>query len=124
MGFKIEVNSILRSDDYDDLKIGGIYDFKKEGSRIFFDNIPVWLTRSDWTALAEISIISQTRKDNVLTGQFQVDYLYEGAEQKTVTDVFIRMYGGLSDPYIYILSSQQEYKQAEESGFNYRRGFC
>jgi len=117
MGFKIEVNSILRSDDYDDLKIGGIYDFEKEGSRIFFDNIPVWLTRSDWTALAEISIISQTRKNNVLTGQFQVDYLYEGAEQKIVTDVFIRMYGGLSDPYIYILSSQQEYKQAEESGF-------
>ncbi|NQY38285.1 MAG: DUF952 domain-containing protein [Alteromonadaceae bacterium] len=116
MGFKVEVNSILRSDAYDTLQQGETYTFEKSGSRIFFDDIPVWLTRNDWTALAEISIVSQTRQGNKLTGQFRVDYKYQDDEQKAVTDVFIRMYAGMSDPYIYLLSSQQEYDKAMDEG--------
>ena len=120
MGFHVEINSILRSDDYCDLVVGKTYPFKKSGSRIFFDDIPVWLTKSDWTVQAEISIVSQTRQDNVLSGEFMVDYIYDGDEQKTVSDVFIRMYAGLSDKYIYLLSSQDEYDQAKQTGLLYR----
>ncbi|WP_440905360.1 DUF952 domain-containing protein [Catenovulum sp. SX2] len=116
MGFKIEVNSILRTDQEYNLKVGEVYSFSKQGSRIFFDDIPVWLTDSNWLALAEISIMSQTREDNQLTGQFRVDYIYEGDEQQAVTNMFIRMYDGLMDPYIYLLSSEAEYQQGLATG--------
>lgn len=116
MGFKVEINSILRSDDYPSIERGKQYSFTKQGSRVFFDSIPVWLTKKDWTAQAEISIISQTLENNTLKGVFRVDYIYEDAEQKAITDIFVRMYGGLSDPFIYLLSSQKEYQQALSTG--------
>lgn len=116
MGFKVEINSILRSDNYPELVLGKTYSFEKQGSRIFFDSIPVWLTKNDWTAQAEISIVSQTLENHTLKGTFRVDYIYQEQEQKTVTAMFIRMYGGLSDPYIYLLSSQQEYDNALKQG--------
>ncbi|MEE9339458.1 MAG: DUF952 domain-containing protein [Methylococcaceae bacterium] len=116
MGFRIEINSILRTDEDYNLKVGEIYSFKKKGSRIFFDDIPVWLTRKDWTALAEISVISQARNNGVLTGEFIVDYIYKEAEKVIITNMFIRMYAGLSDSYIYVLSSQKEYDRAKNEG--------
>jgi uncharacterized protein (DUF952 family) len=116
MGFKLQVNSILRTDQTYELAVGAIFPFEKTGSRIFFDNIPIWLTDKDWTALADISIVSQTREKGQLTGTFRVDYLYHGDEQKFISNMFIRMYGGLFDPYIYLLSSQLEYDEAMTSG--------
>ena len=116
MGFHIEVNSILRTSDSYDLKIGKLYPFTKNGSRVFFDNIPVWLTQKDWTAQAEIKIMSQTLKDNSVSGEFRVEYIYSGAEQKAVTDMFIRMYAGLSDKNIYMVSNQVEYDKAKKNG--------
>ncbi|WP_083690213.1 DUF952 domain-containing protein [Colwellia sp. UCD-KL20] len=116
MEFTAEINSIFRSDNYPELILGKIYSFEKKGSRIFFDSIPVWLTRNDWTAQAEISIISQTLENNTLKGTFRVDYIYQGSEQLTVTQMFMRMYSGLSDPYIYLLSSQKEYDHAVNQG--------
>jgi uncharacterized protein (DUF952 family) len=116
MGFKIEINSILRSDEYPELKRGNIYSFEKKGSRVFFDSIPVWLTNTDWTARAEISIVSQTLENQTLTGSFRVDYIYQGGEQQALSNIFVRMYAGLSDPNIYLLSSQAEYQQAIDNG--------
>jgi len=116
MGFKVEINSILRSDEYPTIERGKEYSFSKKGSRVFFDSIPVWLTKKDWTAQAEISITSQTLKNNTLTGTFRVDYIYDDAEQAAVTVMFVRMYAGLSDPFIYLLSSQQEYQTAQTNG--------
>ena len=115
MGFNIEVNSILRTDEQFDLAVGAILPFEKSGSRIFFDNIPVWLTDKNWRALAEISIVRQERKDNTLSGEFRVDYLYEGEEQRAVTNMFIRMYDGIFDSDIYVLSSRAETDAAEAS---------
>lgn len=116
MGFKLELNSILRSKQTYDLKVGNTYSFEKSGSRLFFDDIPICLTDENWNALAEISVLSQTRQHNQLTGTFRVDYLYQGDEQKTVTQMFIRMYDGVLDPYIYLLSSEAEYQAAQASG--------
>ena len=116
MGFKLEINSILRINEKYELKVGNTYPFSKQGSRIFFDDIPVWLTDSNWNVLAEISIMSQTRKNNELTGSFRVDYVYAGEEQTVVTNMFIRMYDGVLDDNIYLLSSEAEYKQAQQSG--------
>jgi hypothetical protein len=92
MGFKVEINSILRSDEYPVLKQGATYPFEKSGSRVFFDDIPIWLTRMDWTALAEIQVISQERASGNVAGNFRVLHIYEAAEQKILTGVFVRMY--------------------------------
>jgi hypothetical protein len=74
------------------------YPFEKSGSRVFFDDIPIWLTRMDWTALAEIQVISQKRDSGNVTGQFRVLHIYEADEQKVLTGVFVRMYAAHSSP--------------------------
>lgn len=93
MGFKVEFNSILRTDEFQTVEVGKEYFFQKEGSRIYFDDIPIWLLKNDWTALAEIQIMSQKRKENKVEGTFKVRYLYSGEEQKIITEMFRRMYG-------------------------------
>ncbi len=93
MGFKVEFNNILRSDNYSQLQVGKEYPFQTDGSRIYADDIQIWLTKKDWTVLADIKITSQMRKDNKITGTFKINYLYSGEEQKMLTAVFKRMYG-------------------------------
>ena len=116
MGFHVEINSILRSDDYPDLEVGGVYPFRKSGSRVFFDDIPVWLTQSDWTALAEIQILNQSRAPGELKGEFQVLYVYADKEQQQVTQMFRRMYSDKGNPFIYVLMSPQTLRESTESG--------
>ncbi|TWU09731.1 DUF952 domain-containing protein [Allorhodopirellula heiligendammensis] len=116
MGFHVEINSILRSDQYAALKPGQVLPFKKSGSRVFFDDIPVWLTLSDWTALAEIQVISQARTPAGVNGEFQVLHVYSGKEQRRVTEMFRRMYAGGGDPFIYVLMPPATLRQATDSG--------
>lgn len=119
MGFHVEINSILRSDDRFDLTVGGICEFQKKGSRVFFDDIPIWLTKSDWTALAEIRIVSQTRSHDGITGKFSVLHAYKGEEQKQLTKIFRRMYSfpGEFDPYFYLLEPAEVLESAQKLGF-------
>ncbi len=93
MGFKVEFNNILRLDDNPTVDVGKEYSFEIEGSRIYADDIQIWLTKKNWTVLAEIKITTQTRSENKISGKFKVIYLYSGEEQKMLTDVFKRMYG-------------------------------
>ena len=116
MGFHVEINSILRSDDYPELEVGGVYPFRKSGSRVFFDDIPVWLTQSDWTALAEIQILSQSRTPGELKGEFQVLHTYADKEQQQVTQMFRRMYSDGGNPFIYVLMSPETLRESTESG--------
>ncbi|WDE04073.1 DUF952 domain-containing protein [Thalassomonas viridans] len=116
MGLSLTINSVLRSDHYSSLEVGQIYNFEKTACSSFFTNTPLWLAHNDWTARAEISIISQTLAGNTLTGQFRVDYIYRDDEQEAVTALFIRMYAGISENYIYLLSSKEEYQQAQQNG--------
>ena len=116
MGFYVEINSILRSDDYPELKVGEIRAFKKTGSRVFFDDIPVWLTRSDWTALAEIHVRSQTRVDGNLKGDFEVLHVYSGSSQQELTRIFRRMYADKGSEFIYVLMNSDALKAAQKKG--------
>jgi hypothetical protein len=93
MGFKLEINGILRSDEYTSLVEGQEYPFHKDGSRLFFDDIAIWLTKNDWTALAEIKVTTQTRTETGVEGSFKVLHIYSSAEQATITNIFKRMYG-------------------------------
>lgn len=116
MGFHLEINSILRSDEPYQLVKGHTYPFSKTGSRVFFDTLPIWLTRSDWTALAEIQVVTQTRTPTDIVGQFVVTYLYQPPEQSVVTDVFRRLYAPEGDPNIYVLISGENYAESTKSG--------
>jgi uncharacterized protein (DUF952 family) len=116
MGLKIPNKSVLRSDNYPELLLGKIYSFTESDNEMFTENSPLWLTSSDWEALAEISIISQSVENKNLKGTFRIDYIYQGSEQQTLTNTFIRMYAGLNDDNIYLLSSQAEYQQALNEG--------
>ena len=93
MGFKVEFNSIVRIDVPTDLKVGGEYSFKNEGSRVYFDDIPIWLVKKDWTAVAEIKITSQERKNGRIKGDYKVLYIYSPEESSELTKIFKRMYG-------------------------------
>jgi len=93
MGFKLNINNILRSDDYGELEVGKEYDFEKGSLSLLADDIQIWLTKTDWTPLANIQVVSQTRAGDKTIGKFVVKYVYSGAEQKTLKEVFKRMYG-------------------------------
>jgi uncharacterized protein (DUF952 family) len=116
MGFHVEINSILRSDEPYQLVKGGVYNFEKGGSRVFFDDLPIWLTRMDWTALAEIQVVTQTRTPSKVIGQFRVTYIYPPPEQAAVTEVFRRLYAPEGDPNIYVLISGADYETAVATG--------
>lgn len=116
MGFHVEINSILRSDEYIDLAIGETRAFRKSGSRVFFDDIPIWLTQSDWTALAEIQVTSQSRTLAEVKGEFQVLHVYGGKEQVRVTEMFRRMYADGGHPFIYVLMSPETLKKSTVDG--------
>lgn len=92
MGFKINVNNILRY-EIEPLKVGEEYPFKKDGLSLLADDIQIWLTKKDWTALAEIQVTSQQRKEGKTTGTFVVMHVYQQDEQQALTAVFRRMYG-------------------------------
>ena len=107
---------ILRSNNYSTLILGNTYSFEENCTQMFIENMPLWLTSNDWTALAEISIVSQSIDKKGIKGTFRVDYIYQGIEQQTLTNTFIRMYAGISDDNIYLLSSQAEYQQSLNQG--------
>lgn len=126
MGFHVEVNNILRSDEPTAVEEGQTYEFRKTGSRIFFDDIPIWLTRMDWTAMAEIQLASQARNVTDVRGTYRVLHVYAGEEQAALTAILRRMYAvpprlesfpGQSDPYFYLLESAEILVSAQHSGF-------
>lgn len=93
MGFKLNINNILRQEMSEPLEVGKEYQFEKSELTIIADDIQIWLTKKDWTVLADIQITSQTRSNGKTSGTFVVKHIYEGEEQKTLTDIFRRMYG-------------------------------
>ena len=88
----MNVNWILRQDFIKPLKEGKEYSFEKDLC-ILGDDIQIWLTKKDWTPLAEIQITSQTRENGKTKGTFRVEHLCTDSEQKTLKKIFIRMYG-------------------------------
>lgn len=119
MGFHVELNNILRSDEPAIVKEQENYAFRKTGSRVFFDDIPIWLTHMDWTAVAEIQITSQTRSATEVRGTYRVLHVYSVESQAMLTAVFRRMYSfaGEFDPYFYLLESKELLEAAVRKGF-------
>jgi uncharacterized protein (DUF952 family) len=116
MSFPLETNSILRSDEAYSLERGKEHPFHKEGSPIFSDDVPIWLARSDWTALAEVRITAQGRIPDGVEGTFHVLHVYVGEEQRALTVIFRRMYADGGDPFIYLTMSPDDFAKATADG--------
>ena len=93
MGFKVEFNSIVRIDVPENLVIGQEYEFENDGSRVYFDDIPIWLLKKDWTTVAEIQITHQERQGGNVKGKYKILYTYSQPESEFLTVMFKRMYG-------------------------------
>lgn len=93
MGFKVEFNSIVRIDVPERIEPGKEYEFENQGSRVYFDDIPIWLLKKDWTAVAEIQITHQERHEGNVKGRYKVLYMYSPQESDFLTRMFKRMYG-------------------------------
>jgi hypothetical protein len=91
MGFKINVNNILRYEPTEKLEVGKEFTFEKGELCLLADDIQIWLTKKDWTVLADIQVVSQTRRQEKTIGKFIVKHLYEGDEQAKLTAIFRRM---------------------------------
>jgi uncharacterized protein (DUF952 family) len=116
MGFPIEIRSILRSDEPYLLERGRVHPFGEDGSRIFLDDIPIWLAKVDWTALAEIRVLTQSRTPARVEGTFRVLHVYEGEAQRALTTIFRRMYASGTDPFIYLTMSPDDFAKAMAEG--------
>jgi uncharacterized protein (DUF952 family) len=118
MGFHVEINSILRTDDFEPRQLtrGGEHPFRKAGSRVYFDDLPIWLVRNDWTALAEVRVVTQTRTSDGVEGRFRVLHVCTDAERQVLTVAFRRMFAGGADPFIYLLMGTQDHEAATQAG--------
>ncbi|HEY1066168.1 MAG TPA: DUF952 domain-containing protein, partial [Pirellulales bacterium] len=97
---------------------GGEYPFQKTGSRVYFDDIPIWLVQTDWTAVAEIRVIAQSRTAAAVEGKYRVLRVYDPADANTawLTKTFRRMFAAGADPFIYMLMSTADFKTASSAG--------
>ena len=93
MGFKVEFNSIVRIDIPEKIEIGKEYEFENSGSRVYFDDIPIWLLKKDWTAVGEIQITHQERNGGNIKGTYKILHLYSPEESESLSRMFKRMYG-------------------------------
>jgi uncharacterized protein (DUF952 family) len=116
MGFRLQPSAILRSDEPCVLERGKEHAFHTAGSRIFFEDVPIWHAKDDWTALAEIRVLSQSLTPDSVMGTFRVLHVYEGEEQLVQTAAFRRMFANEADPYIYLAMSPTDYAKASSAG--------
>lgn len=94
MGFKVEINQVIRTQEIPkNFTEGGEYIVEKDESRVFADSFPIWLVLKDWTPVAEIQVISQTKKPKKTTITYAVKHVYRDAEQKVIKEMFKRMFG-------------------------------
>jgi uncharacterized protein (DUF952 family) len=113
-------SSILRSDTDYALRKGAICEFSKAGDNLLVEKAPIWLTRNDWAALAEIRVATQLCQGDRVSGSFVVLHVYGQIDQGQMTEMFRRMYGSSGDPYIYILIAGDEYERSLTSGTLYQ----
>ncbi len=93
MGFNLHINTILRIDSQDTLSEGDVRSFEKDSMHYLVDDMPIWLASKEWTALAEIKILNQSREDGKTTGSYEILHVYSGSEQVLASEMFKRMYG-------------------------------
>jgi hypothetical protein len=96
MGFNIEQNWMLKLNeeqckDIAALESEQIYQFVKEGYRIYPIGIPIDLFTKEWHAVAKVIVTEITQKENKTTGSFTVLKKYTGVEQEIITNSALEM---------------------------------
>jgi len=91
MGSKIEFNWALKLNPENGLnesilREGEIFEFTKNGNRVYPINIPIDLINQDWIALARVVIIEFTNKENITSGRYRVVRIYNENEKEVITN--------------------------------------
>jgi len=95
MSIQLSINTILREENIPEMKIGEVYNYSKNSLRFLTDNMPIWLCQKDWTPVAEVQVLEQTRGENGTSCKYKVLYIYNEEEAKVLKSIFVRMYGEL-----------------------------
>jgi hypothetical protein len=82
MGFPIEFNWALKLKpeqglNESELYEGRIFEFSKEGYRIYPIDIPIDLINKDWEAVAKVVIREVTLKEGNTSGKYEVIEVYD-----------------------------------------------
>jgi hypothetical protein len=91
MGHKIEFNWALKLEptqglDEKNLKVGEIYEFIKEGYRVYPLDLPLDLLNQKWEAVAKIIIVEIRNENQKTKGKYKVLKIYGGKEKEVLTN--------------------------------------
>lgn len=89
MGFGIKFNWALKIDPADNLTEGKIYDFEKNGNRVFPIETPIDLINSNREAIAKVNILEFTNTKDKTKGKYKVIKIYKGEEKDVLTNYWI-----------------------------------
>ncbi|MCU4677140.1 DUF952 domain-containing protein [Catenovulum sp. 2E275] len=108
----INANTFLILDDIPELKVNQRYAFKLNRNQTLANQSSIWLLNANYQAIAEISIIEQNQNGAELTARYRVDYIYNQQESSQLNVMFERILQPVYDPFIYLISDQQELTQS------------
>ncbi len=89
MGFQIKFNWALQIEEPSDLKEGNVYDFAKDGNRVFPVETPIDLISPGREAIAKIVVLEFSNSKEETKGKFKVIKIYEGQEREILTNYWI-----------------------------------
>jgi len=89
MGFRFEFNWVLKLKKEQGLPenpmVGEVYDFFKEGTRVYPIGVPIDLVSGKWESVAKIMVI-EARQDGLNTiGKFKIIKRFAGIEKEMIT---------------------------------------
>lgn len=71
------------------LKVGKIYEFQKDGHRLFMLDVPLDLVTDKWQAIARVTITEFTAGHGTTKGFYKVLKIYSDEETRIVSATFI-----------------------------------
>ena len=74
------------------LKVGKIYDFKKEGQRLYMIDTPMDLLSDKWEAIANVLVVEITVNRNFTSGKYKVLKIYSPEDSAVISKNLIPYY--------------------------------
>ena len=90
MGNPFLIQACLRIPIPTSLNKDTIYNFKKEGHRIYQINVPMDLRAENWDFIARIVVTEFTVGNNKTTGKFKVVKEFSEEERKIITKTYVK----------------------------------
>lgn len=89
MGFEIKFNWALQIELVDTLIEGEVYEFVKNGNRVFPIETPIDLISPKREAIAKVHILEFVNLKNETRGKYKIIKIYRDEEKKILTNYWI-----------------------------------